>query len=155
MNITLYTVADDPIVADKTLSGGAAVTGEFRATADVLRPTFTLSASSVQNVHNYAYIPDFGRYYYITGKRYITTGLIELLLYVDVRKSFLLELKLNSGIVDRQENNYDMYLPDNSIPISAKKALQIKKFDTCFTKGSESVSRPVVMLVLGGGEVAT
>ena len=151
MNITLYTTSDDPIVANKTLTNGVSITGTFRATVDVLRPTFTVEATSVLDVHNYAYISDFGRYYYITAKRYITSNLIELSLYVDVRKSFLLELKLNSGIVVKQENNYDMYLPDN-IPVSSKKALSIKKFSTCFTKGSETKDRPIVMLVLGGGE---
>ena len=149
MTINLYINSDDPIVGDKTLSGGTAVTGTFRATADVLRPTFTVTASSVPSGANYAEIPDFGRYYYITGMRYVTTDLVELSLYVDVRKSFLLELKVNSGIVSRQENLYNMYLPDSKTPIGAHKPVNTYKFGT--TPFAGGTSNRVVMLVLGGG----
>lgn len=149
MNITLYTTSDDPLVADKTLSNGSSVTGTFRGTADVLRPVVTVSASVVNSTHNYAYIPDFGRYYYITGKRFITSELVELSLYTDVRKSFLLALLGNSGVVSRQTNNYDMYLPDNMIPVGAHKSTNVYKFgETPFKGGSDN---RVVMLVLGGG----
>lgn len=149
MNITLYTNSDDPLVANKTLTGGASITGTFRATADVLRPTFTVSASSVLSTHNYAYIPDFGRYYYITAKRFITSDLLELSLYVDVRRTFQLELKLNSGVVSRNKDNYDMYLPDGMIPVGAHKTTNVYKFaDTPFKGGNDN---RVVMLVLGGG----
>lgn len=151
MNITFYVFSDDPKVANKTLTQTGTATGEFRATVDVLRPTFTVKPEQVGEA-NYCYIAGLNRYYYITGKRKLTTGLTELSLYVDVRKSFYLELLLNKGIVVKQENNYDMYLPDG-IPVSSKKALSIKKFDTCFTKGSLASNRPVVMLVLGGGGV--
>ena len=156
MNITLYTVADDPIVADKTLGTGSQMTGTFRASVDVLTPTFTIDASLYSANYNYAYLPDFGRYYYITKKRHVTTDLLELSLRVDVRKSFLTELRANKGILTRQENNYDMYLPDPSIPTSSKKALNIMKFPyTPFIKGSIDTNRPIIMLVLGGGRIIT
>lgn len=153
MNIVLYTTHDEPIKANKTLSAVATLTGSFRATADVLRPVFVATVSSNANVRaaNYAYIADFGRYYYITEKKYVTSELVELTLYVDVYKSFYTELLTQTGIVDRQENNYNMYLNDG-IPVSAKKALAIKKFSsTPFTNFSTTEApRYVCMLVLGG-----
>lgn len=152
MNITLYNNTSPRIVADKRIIPVGYVTGTFRATADVLRPVITLQAGSVPDNCNYIGINDFGRFYYVESSRMITTDLIELSLYVDVRKSFITEFLDNSGIVDRQTNNYDMYLKDNKIPCSAKKALTIKKFSDTPFKGNDGTTNlnRVYMLVLGG-----
>lgn len=152
MNITLYTVTDDPLVADKTLGTGSQMTGTFRASVDVLTPTFTIDASMFSANFNYAYLPDFGRYYYITRKRHVTTDLLELSLRVDVRKSFLTELLTNKGVVKRQENNYDMYLNDDKIPIGAKKTVSIYTFGNTPFKGNTggTDNNRVIMQVLGG-----
>lgn len=148
MNITLYNNQSSRVVADKTLVPVGYSSGTFRATADVLRPVFQLDVGGVPDSCNYVGITDFGRFYYVTERRMITTNIVELQLEVDVRKSFLDEFKANRGIVDRQTNNYDAYLKDEKIPIGAKKALAVRSFpQTPFEGGN---SNRVVMLVLGG-----
>lgn len=148
VEVTLYYNADKNIVAQKHLTPEGTCTGDFRATADVLRPTLVLQGTVPASV-NYVYIPDFRRYYYVSERREITKDLTQLMLYVDVRKSFYNNLIANKGIVARNTNNYNMYLPDNRIPISARKALSIKKFtgDGPFAAGAKSIS----MTVFGGG----
>lgn len=147
-DIYLYNNHDDPIVADKFLAGLGSTSGEFRATVDVLRPTFTIKSGTDNASANYCELPDFGRYYYITGRRKLTTGLTELSLYCDVRKTFLTQLRGNFGIVERQERNYDMYLNDDKIPTGARKTVSIYTFsDTPFTGGNDN---RVIMRVLGG-----
>ena len=151
LSITYYNMTSDPIVANKTLTSVGSANGTFRAGVDVLRPRFIVDAGSCPDNCNYVYIVGLGRYYYVTGRNKLTSGLEELQLYVDVRKSFLTELKASSGIAQRNENNYNMYLPDG-VPVSAKKALAIKKFsDTPFTNASTLQNpRYVCMLVFGG-----
>lgn len=151
LSITFYTFTDDPKVANKTLTTVGSTTGEFRATLDVLRPTFTVKPDQVGSA-NYCYIEGLNRYYYITGHRKLTSGLTELSLYCDVRQSFYTELIANNGIVERQENNYDMYLKDEKIPIGAKKAVSVYTFpNTPFQgkQGNDDYNR-VIMQVLGG-----
>ena len=152
LSITFYTFEDDPKVANKTLTTVGTTTGPFRATIDVLRPTFTVKPDQVGNA-NYCYIEGLGRYYYITGHRKLTTGLTELSLYVDVRQSFYSELLANKGVVCRQEENYDMYLKDDKIPVGAKKTLNVYSFSDTPFKGNDGVtdSNRVIMQVLGGG----
>ena len=151
VDVTLYYNADKNIVAQKHLTSVGSFEGDFRATADVLRPTLIIQAE-IPTSANYVYIPDFHRYYYISERREITKDLTEFSLYVDVRKSFYNNLMANKGIVARNANNYNMYLSDNRIPIGARKALAIKKFtgDGPFVGGAKSIS----MTVFGGGPQA-
>lgn len=145
VDVTLYYNADKNIVAQKHLTSIGSFSGDFRATADVLRPTLIIEGE-VSTSANYVYIPDFHRYYYISERREITKDLTEFALYVDVRKSFYNNLLSNKGIVSRNENNYNVYLRDAKIPVDARKTVAVRKFNSVF-----GASTPcVVMLVLGG-----
>ena len=151
VNVTLYYNADKNIVAQKHLTSIGSFSGDFRATADVLRPTLIIEGE-VSTSANYVYIPDFHRYYYISERREITKDLTEFALYVDVRKSFYNNLLSNRGIVARNTNNYNMYLADNKIPISARKAVAIQKFpSTPFGAYDDSgIKGGLSLLVMGG-----
>ena len=151
VNVTLYYNADKNIVAQKHLTSIGSFSGDFRATADVLRPTLIIEGE-VSTSANYVYIPDFNRYYYISERREITKDLTEFALYVDVRKSFYNNLLSNRGIVARNTNNYNMYLADNKIPISARKAVAIQKFpSTPFGAYDDSgIKGGLSLLVMGG-----
>ena len=151
VNVTLYYNADKNIVAQKHLTSIGSFSGDFRATADVLRPTLIIEGE-VSTSANYVYIPDFHRYYYISERREITKDLTEFALYVDVRKSFYNNLLSNRGIVARNTNNYNMYLADNKIPISARKAVAIQKFSsTPFGAYDDlGIKGGLSLLVMGG-----
>lgn len=133
------------LVVDKSLTPVATYNGTFRETVDSLRPTFILQGNVAANV-NYAYIPAFGRFYYVTDRKEVTKDLTELSLYTDVRKSFATQLYAAKGVVQRNSQLYDMYLNDPKIPVGAHKALTIKKFNTPFSNYAG-----ISMLVLGGG----
>lgn len=151
VDVTLYYNADKNIVAQKHLTSIGSFSGDFRATADVLRPTLIIQAE-IPTSANYVYIPDFHRYYYISERREITKDLTEFSLYVDVRKSFYNNLLSNKGIVARNTNNYNMYLADNKIPISARKALAIQKFPSTPFGAYDGlgIKGGLSLLVLGG-----
>lgn len=151
LSITFYTFTDDPKVANKQLTTVGTASGTFRASVDVLRPSFVVTSAPVGNA-NYCYIEGLNRYYYITGVEKLTNGLTLIRLYVDVRQSFYSQLIANKGIVKRQENNYDMYLNDDAIPIGAKKTVSVYTYpETPFKgkQGSDDFNR-VIMVVVGG-----
>lgn len=149
VDVTLYYNADKTIVAQKHLTSIGSYSGDFRATADVLRPTLIIQGE-ISISANYVYIPDFRRYYYISERREITKDLTEFSLYVDVRKSFYNNLMSNKGIVARNTNNYNMYLRDDKIPIGARKAVAVKQIGSVVSPGTSAAHPSVVMLVLGG-----
>lgn len=146
MDITFYTNNSGRIVADKDLTALATATGQFRTTADVLRPTFTCSATSASAACDYAYITELGRYYYVIDRKYITTELIELTLETDLRMTFKEALQTMEGIVERNENNYNMYLEDANIPASIKRVTTVRKIGTPFT------GTPINIMIVAGGK---
>lgn len=129
VEIQLMNNTSKDLVVDKVLTPLATYSGTFRETVDALRPTFILQGTVAANV-NYAYIPAFGRFYYVTDRKEVTKDLTELSLYTDVRKSFSTQLANARGIVARNTMIYDMYLNDPKIPVGAHKALAIKKFSS-------------------------
>lgn len=150
VTIDLMNNASKDIVLNKSLSTIASLSGDFRATVDALRPTIIVDGAVASNV-NYAYIADFGRYYYVTDRQELTKDLTELSLYTDVLQSFATQLANASGIVKRNQNNYDMYLEDNKIPISARKAVAIKRFNGTSPFGA--TGRSISMTVFGGNRM--
>ncbi len=156
VEIQLLHNASKDLVVDKALTPVATYNGTFRETVDNLRPTFILQGDVAANV-NYAYIPAFGRFYYVTDRKEVTKDLTELSLYTDVRKSFATQLYAAKGIVQRNSQNYDMYLNDPRIPVSAHKTVSIRNFPSTPFLNSNPITGggnyycSVSMLVFGGG----
>ena len=108
--ITLMNNASKDIVLNKSLSTIATLSGEFRATVDALRPTIIVDGAVASNV-NYAYIADFGRYYYVADRQELTKDLTELSLYTDVLQSFATQLANASRIYMMEAVGIDPGLP--------------------------------------------
>ena len=148
VEIQLMNNTSKDLVVDKVVTPLATYSGTFRETVDTLRPTFILQGTVAANV-NYAYIPAFGRFYYVSDRKEVTKDLTELSLYTDVRKSFSTQLYAARGIVQRNTENYDMYLNDPKIPVAARKTTIVRRFGRVFA--DEGGAQPsVIMLVLGG-----
>lgn len=151
MDITLYNCTAEPNMLDKSgyLTSVASYSGAVaRHNVDMISPEITLEESATNIVSaNYCYISDFGRYYQIVEKSCDVNGLWKLSLKEDVLMSFKNSILNLSGIVARQHYNYDMYLPDNMIPSSIKKNVNLYKFaNTPYTGGNNLIT----LIVLGG-----
>lgn len=157
VSVTLYQNDDNELIANKTLSGGTALTGSMVDPTDFLTPTFTIdcAAATVEEANYLELTGAITRYFFIEKKVAITDTLWQLSCRADVRHTYYYNILGAEGIVCRQENNYDMYLPDNKIPTGARKSLTIKKFPSTpyHTGGQDGTEHTIVtMLVLGGGE---
>ena len=64
---------------------------------------------------DYVYIAAFNRYYFVEDITILRTGIMEIKLSVDVLESFKSGILGNTAIIDKQENNYNLYLNDDSI----------------------------------------
>lgn len=149
MNITLMNTDSPNNMINKTVTIVADYTGAVaRVNISVETPVLILeeSVANIMNA-NYCYIAEFHRYYFITDKTADANGLWTISLKVDVLESFKYDIFRLKGIVQRQRDNYDMYLRDDKIPIGARKTVAIRNFGYVF--GNNSVPS-VIMLVLGG-----
>lgn len=153
MNITLYNSSAEPNKLDKSgyLTQLASYSGAVaRVNVSLMNPTLILeeSISNIKNA-NYCYIADFGRYYYIKEKTCDANGIYTLSLAVDVLMSFKNSILNQSGIVSRQANVYNMYLP-GSVPCETRPLVTTVKMTQISTGGFSTQSAYYVLLAVGG-----
>lgn len=115
MNIYFYNCNDPNIKINKSIAQTATHTGVLRDESSIIDPVVTVNASSISG--NYAYIPQFGRYYFIKNITSVRNGLWKISMHVDVLMTYSGHIKNNTGIVARQANAYNDYLPDDKLPI--------------------------------------
>lgn len=152
MNITLMNTDSPNNMINKVCTIVADYTGAVaRVNVSVENPVLILE-ESVANIMgaNYCYISDFGRYYFITDKTCDVNGMWTISLKVDVLESFKYDIYQLKGIVQRQKDNYDMYLRDDKIPVGARKTVAVRKIGNTIMPVDASNVPCVIMLVLGG-----
>lgn len=66
----------------------------------------------------YAYIPDFGRYYFVGEAKPLNKQIWSIPLEVDPLNSFANEIKSNKAVIERQEYEYNLYLKDELLPLT-------------------------------------
>lgn len=140
MNVTFYKNNSDKRVITKTLTGATTATGvSLYDSTSVTNPVLKMSGGSSKIASfNYVYIPDFGRYYYITDFT-CENGYILISCKVDVLMSYATSIKACPCIAKRQEKEYNFYLHDEKFKTYAYKKIYIHKFTSPFTKVSKFV----------------
>lgn len=134
MELILYTNSSDDHTVTKNLTQILDITnGVLREECSIIDPVIKIEGLQAGNYANcnYAYIPSFGRYYFV--KNIILKGnLCELHMHVDVLSSFATELKALDAIVSRQEKKYNLYLQDGLFRTYQNPHIQIKQFPVSF-----------------------
>ena len=114
MVIKLYNTASENIRIEKVLTGEVSLTGNLKDECSIKEPVVLVEGIHINK--NYAYIPEFNRYYYVLSDTKIVRGNItELHLRCDPLKSFASEIKALPADIERSETIYDIYLPDPEI----------------------------------------
>lgn len=149
MEIDFYQNTSDKRVMNKTI--GTAVTFsncELIEPCGVLNPTFTIDRNESLYMYNYVYIPKYSRYYFI-DEIIVNDGISMIVkCSVDPLMSWKTQL-LNCDINSRcNENNYDMYLPDNR-PIESRYIRYSKKFSKSF----EDFTPSYILITVGNGDM--
>lgn len=135
MKLKLYNNLSDKIVVDKKITQlGSTLNGTLRENCSVIDPIIKVEGIVGSNLTkcNYAYIEEFGRYYYVTN--IVCAGnLFELHMHVDVLMTYRGSIRSNSAVVSRQEKLYNLYLQDGVFKEQANPHYEIKKFPSGFT----------------------
>lgn len=115
MQITLYnqTIALDHM--QRNMANPVTITGYLREACDIIAPDITLNYNGAVTGKNYAYIPDFGRYYYFRKPPTIEGDIMELHLYADSLYNYRNEIYKAHCIAERSSSLYELMLEDTAV----------------------------------------
>lgn len=102
MNLSLFVNNSEKNRLEKSLSGEIKMTGQLREQSSVVNPSIMIKHDN-PSAFNYAYIPEFSRYYFITDITSVRTGLWEISMHVDVLMSFKESIKGTQVILSDTE----------------------------------------------------
>lgn len=111
MTINLYVNNSAPNVCDKSLTDVATVEGYVRDATSLLTPTIIIQRNAPTGF-NYFYVPEFSRYYFLTGVSTVVNNLVSISGTVDVAMTYKNEFRNWDAVVRRNENRYNMLLDD-------------------------------------------
>jgi hypothetical protein len=133
MTITFYTNLSEKNHLDKDLTTMGTITGTLRDECSIINPVIRIENFSGFDLSecNYAFIPEFGRYYFIENIKCVNK-LYEVQMHVDVLSTYKSVIRNNSAIISRQANNYNLYLQDGNIKTYAFPHMQVVQFSGGF-----------------------
>lgn len=131
MNVTLYNATFNRKRVVKTLPSGTTISASLKDACDVHDPVIRLVHNASNMAFNYAYVPDFGRYYYvdppeIDGKEDI------FYLHVDVLMSFANNIKASDVIASRS-NFHNKQFDDNMVKPETDKFIEYRQLSTALS----------------------
>lgn len=116
MKVIFYNNLSDNRVINKNLLQGETFEGQARDEVSIMNPVIRFDTNSVFK-YNYAYVPEFQRYYTVDAVSAYRDGLWDVSMSVDVLMSFRAHILQLSAIVDKQSDskNGDEYIDDGSL----------------------------------------
>lgn len=110
-----YNQSDDRVI-NKTLIIGETFIGSPRDEVSIMNPVIRFESDGILR-YNYAYIPEYQRYYSIVDRTIYRDGIWDVTFAVDVLMSFRNDIMSLNVIVDKQsmEANGDEFIDDGSL----------------------------------------
>lgn len=115
MQITLYTQTKPYNSLARAMSNPVVVNGVLRNACDILNVEIEIEYNAVNITKNYAFIPDFGRFYYFRKPATIEGKRIVLHLHGDSLYNFRNNIYASYCVAERSSSNYDLMLPDSVV----------------------------------------
>jgi hypothetical protein len=144
MTIKLYKTPSEVNKVTKVLNDEISLTGELRESSSVITPIIKIEEDDLTD-YNYAYIPEFGRYYFITNITSVRNDLWELAMRVDVLMTYADEIKANTAVIARNSNLWNLYYQDEQFKILNYETIQTKAFGVSLNPSSH------IVLICAGG----
>lgn len=111
--LNLYQLNGEKNLVDKTnaLSIIGTEVGTLRNSCDIMNPVVEMEYAKVPDF-NYVFIPNFNRYYFVKNTEVNENGLWTISLHVDVLMSFKDEIRANTGVIARNEYDFNPLVED-------------------------------------------
>ena len=123
ISVKFYTFAKDVNSTKLPTGAGTTINCDLREPTSIITPVITIKVASKPTGYNYAYISDFGRYYFLNDwvSEY---GRWTAHLKVDVLGTYSTTIKASSQYVRRSFSDKNEYIQDNFLPITSKVTYQ-------------------------------
>ena len=136
-NLMLVATVEDVVLLDNAVN--------------VVNPHFRVSGIS-WGLINYCYVPEFGRYYYITNVEMLHGNMSNITCNVDVLMSFKNDILNTSGIVERSAIAPNVLIPDSYNVNRADETLTNLAFSGCeFSSTNTTNDSSIFLLATFGG----
>lgn len=112
MLMKMYDTKSSNNVINKVLENEHEFDIKFKDKTDIVNPVVILSSPTLI-LSNYAYIPDFNRYYFVDKIELFPNSIYHITLRCDVLESFKAEILASSGFINQQTNNVNKYYNSN------------------------------------------
>ena len=145
--ISLFKTASENNRVVKVLTDEKQLSGELRNQTSVLNPNIRIESADNISTYNYAYISEFGRYYYITDIVSVRTNCWVVSLRCDVLMSYKDEIQsMNVILNNTQETGLSNYLASPNWVSFVKTKTDIKVFPSGLSEQGEFI------LITAGGD---
>lgn len=131
MIIKLYKTLSEDNKLDKELTLVREVNINLLIRSNVTAFDFSLSGNMADI--NYMYIPDFGKYYFLKSPTIERNGYTSFRAEEDVLMTYKSQIRQETGIILRQENEGNLYIADNTFPTENRNKTFFKKFQNGFS----------------------
>lgn len=135
MNITFYNNVSETTAIDKIINEIYSISGALNDESSLLDPIIIFRGiDEYIGVINYAYIEEFGRYYFITNIDSVRNNLWRLSFHVDVLYTYREQIKGNYAVIERNEIQYDLKLNDGIFKTQQNPRIVQKSFPSGFNQ---------------------
>ena len=127
MKIILYTTKSANNVINKVLESSIEYDIKFKDNTDIKTPLVVLRSEDII-LSNYAYIENFGRYYFVDRIELYPNNIYNIYLRCDVLETYKSELLKCDGLISQQQQNVNSYY-DSDYKSEVRKEVNIYKSD--------------------------
>lgn len=146
MVINFYQTRSEKERLTKVLSSLLSVEGKIKQDFSLENPVIMFKYTEDLIDKNYAYIPEFGRYYY-REEPIIMGDFMQISFHVDVLMSFKTDILTSTIRAIRSASNYNNMMADNMIIGTGKTIYSYRKLGNGFTPSENTTN---YALIIGG-----
>ena len=132
MIIKLYKTLSEDNKLDKELTLVREININLLIRSNVTAFDFSLSGDMIDI--NYMYIPAFGKYYFLKSPTVERNGYVSYHVEEDVLMTYKDQIRQETGIILRQENEGNLYITDSTFPVENRNKTFFKKFPNGFSE---------------------
>lgn len=142
MLMKLYTTKTPNNTIGKVLENETEYNIKFKSQADRTKPVVVLMSETMIDF-NYAYIPDFNRYYFVESIEVTPNKIYNISLRCDVLESFKNDILGSSGFVNQQTTSNKYYNSDYQTEIK-------KEVDVIKSNVTLDTTKSTILVTIGG-----
>lgn len=133
MNIKFYTNLSEKNAMNKNITLLDDFTGTLREESSIIDPVITFTSLSNLSGCNYAYIPEFGRYYFVDNITCLRNNYYQVSMHVDVLMTYKDQILANNAIIERNESQFDLKINDGLFKTQQNPRIAQFEFPSGFT----------------------